>query len=267
MSKIVHRTLDFLEIFAEQKRPLSTSEIARLLDIPVSSCHDVLQALMERGYLYALTVRDGYYPTLKIYEVAKSSADHDPVVPRVEGQLKSLRDKIDESVLLAKVNGLRASYLMVVEPSHPLRLRARLGDPVRALHATSAGKALLGHLSESELDAYLKTASLAAQTGCTVTSKTALRDELIAGNRRGWFLNREESQEGVTTVSARFVWISAVYIVTIAGPTSRMAAKLDHATALLTSVCTRLGGSAIRRAERSEVVPAPRRARSRRGPR
>jgi DNA-binding IclR family transcriptional regulator len=237
MSKIVGRTLDFLEVFADQRRPLSASEIARLLDIPGSSCHDVLQALQQRGYLYELTARGGYYPTLRLYEVAKVIADHDPVVIRADALLKSLRDKIDESVLLAKVNGLGAVYLMSVEPSHPLRFLAKVGDPVRSLHATSAGKALLAALGEPELNAYLKTADLKALTAHTITSKAALREDLALGNRRGWFLNREESQEGVTTLSARFVWISATYLVTIAGPSSRIAAKIENAAELLVSVC------------------------------
>jgi DNA-binding IclR family transcriptional regulator len=237
MSKIVGRTLDFLEVFSDQKRPLTASEIARLLDIPASSCHDVLQALQERGYLYELTTRGGYYPTLRLYEVAKAIADHDPVVLRAESLLKSLRDKIDESILLAKVTGLSATYLMAVEPSHPLRFLARVGDPVRNLYATSAGRALLASLPAPDLSAYLKNVELTALTPATLTSKTALREELALGNRRGWFLNREESQEGVTTMSARFLWISTLYIVTIAGPTSRMAAKLDTAAELLTSVC------------------------------
>jgi len=36
MSKIVKRTLDFFELFAEQKRPLSLSEISRLLSLAPS---------------------------------------------------------------------------------------------------------------------------------------------------------------------------------------------------------------------------------------
>ena len=49
MSKIVKRTLDFFELFAEHKRPLSLSEISKLLGIPVSSCHDVLRALEDEN--------------------------------------------------------------------------------------------------------------------------------------------------------------------------------------------------------------------------
>jgi len=237
MSKIVGRTLDFLEVFADQKRPLSSSEIARLLDIPASSCHDVLQALLERGYLYELTPRGGYYPTLRLYQTAKTIADHDPVPLRADALLKTLRDKIDESILLSKVQGLEATYLLSIEPSHPLRFLANVGDAVRNLHATSAGKALLAGLSDPALSAYLRSATLARLTSHTITVKSALRDELAAGNAQGWFANREESQEGVTTLSARFAWTSAVYIVTIAGPSSRLAPKLAKAADLLISVC------------------------------
>jgi DNA-binding IclR family transcriptional regulator len=240
MSKIVARTLDFLETFADQKRPLTSSEIARRLEIPASSCHDVIQALLERGYLYEFTARGGYYPTLRLYELAKTIADHDPIVLRADSLLRTLRDKVDESILLSKVDGLSATYLLSIQPAHPLRFLATIGGHVRNLHASSAGKALLANLDEPVLANYLKSATLTGLTPRTITSKTALREELALGNRRGWFLNREESQEGLITLSARFVWASAVYIVTIAGPTSRLAPQLAKAAELLTSVCKSL---------------------------
>jgi DNA-binding IclR family transcriptional regulator len=108
------------------------------------------------------------------------------------------------------------------------------------LHATSAGKALLGSLTDAELNSFLTTTPLTAMTSATITRPEALREEIALGNRRGWHLNREESQEGVTTLSARFVWTSTVYIVTIAGPTSRVEPQLDLAAALLVDVCRQL---------------------------
>jgi DNA-binding IclR family transcriptional regulator len=240
MSKIVGRTLDFLELFAEQKRPLSLSEIARLLEIPASSCHDVIQALQERGYVYELAPRGGYYPTRRLFDLAHVISDHDPVVLRADGLLRKLRNELDESVLLAKANGLQATYLLTFEPSHPLRFLARVGEQVRSLYATSAGRALLGSLDDSALNAALKTLTLQPITPHTITSKTELRRLLAEGAAQGWFLNRDESQEGVTTLSARFNWMSAVYIVTIAGPTSRMDRKLTSAAASLLETCKRL---------------------------
>jgi DNA-binding IclR family transcriptional regulator len=236
-SKIVGRTLDFLELFADQKRPLSPVEIGRLLGIPPSSCHDLMRALRLRGYIHELAARGSYYPTLRMFEVATTIANNDPIVLRAAAPLRALRDAVDDSVLLSKVNGLDAVYLMSLEPSHPLRFLATVGENVRTLHATSAGKALLASLSDVALSAFLKSRKLRALNERTITSKAALRAELLAGNQRGWFLNREESLEGVTTLSGRFNWASAVYIVTIAGPSARLTPKLANAAELLVTTC------------------------------
>jgi DNA-binding IclR family transcriptional regulator len=240
MSKIVARTVDFLELFAAQKRPLSQGEIARLLDIPQSSCHDVVRALLKRGYLYELTARGGYYPTLRFFSLGKSIAEHDPVALRADATLRILRDQIDESILLSKVNGLAATYLKAIEPSHPLRFLATVGGNLSSLHATSAGKALLGALDARALNEFLSSAKLEAFTARTIVSKAALRTDVAAGNQRGWYLNDEESQMGLTTISSRFKWASGNFVITIAGPTSRLKSKLEEATALLMRACKSL---------------------------
>jgi DNA-binding IclR family transcriptional regulator len=237
MSKIVERTLDLLELFAKEKRPLSLSEIASLLKIPMSSCHDVVRAMQARGYLYELAPRAGYYPTLRLHTLGKVIGDNDPVVTRAELLLRSLRDTLDESVLLSKVSGMQATYLLAFEPTHPLRFLVKVGDNVRSLHATSAGKSLLGNLDPRALSAFLKSARLASLTKQTITSKNALRKNIELGRKKGWYLNHGESLKGVTTVSAMFRWNSSPYVVTIAGPSSRLDQKLENAVALLTNVC------------------------------
>ncbi len=240
MSKIVERTLDFLELFAAQKRPLSLSDISRLLSIPVSSCHDVLQALQERGFIYEVSPRGGYYPTLRMYEAGKVIAENDPVLLRADYQLRELRDELDESVLLAKVSGLRGTYLLSFETSHPLRFQLKVGNNVTSLHATSAGKALLATLDEAALEAALDGIEFTAFTPRTATTKAALRAEIEAGRARGWYLNAEESMDGLTTLSAPFLWHQSVYIVTIAAPSPRLEGRLERTARKLVEVCARL---------------------------
>jgi DNA-binding IclR family transcriptional regulator len=240
MSKIVERTLDCFELFADQHRPLSLSEISRLLGIPPSSCHDVLRALRQRGYLYELTPRGGFYPTLRLHDVAKTIAEHDPVLLRAEVILKSLRDALDESVLLAKVNGLQATYLLSFESSQPLRMSIRVGSNIRSLYATSAGKALLGSLDDRELRAYLKSARLKRSTPFTVASRSALREQLEQGRRLGYYVNRQESIEGVTTLSAPCRWRDSLFLVTVAGPTTRIDPRIAWAAQQVMDACRRL---------------------------
>lgn len=240
MSKIVDRTLDLLELFAAEKRPLSLSDVARLMKIPVSSCHDVLRAMQARGYIYELAPRAGFYPTLRLQQLGREIGDNDPVVLRAELLLRSLRDTLEESVLLAKVSGLQATYLLAFEPTHPLRFLIKVGEQVRSLYATSGGKAILGSLDDTALDAALRNVTLKPLTDRTITAKAALRESVLLGRERGWYLNQGESLEGVTTLSAPFRWNTATYIVTIAGPASRLDPKLQQAVGLVTNVCLML---------------------------
>jgi IclR family acetate operon transcriptional repressor len=139
--------------------------------------------MQARGYLYEIGPRGGYYPTLRLKHMAAVFADHDPIVLRAEIVLRALRDELNESVLLAKVNGLQAVYLLALEPSHPLRFLNRVGDMVRTLNATSGGKALLGSLEPQALDVYLDTVELPRLTARTITSKSAMKREI--GRVRG----------------------------------------------------------------------------------
>ncbi len=240
MSKIVDRTLDCLEIFAKQKQPLSLTEIAKILAIPASSCRDVLKALERRGYVYEVTPRGGFYPTLRMFEVGRITAEYDPVLTRAESLLRSLRDVLDESVQLAKVAGLQATYLLAFESSQPLRMITSIGNNLRSLHATSAGKALLASLDERTFEKYLKSVKMTPLTQHSIRSKQELREQIAAGRKRGWFVNREESVEGVTTLASKFRWRESLYLVSIAGPTARIDPKLDLAAKMLLDVCRRL---------------------------
>lgn len=241
MSKIVERTLDFIELFATERRPLSLSDISRLLGIPASSCHDVLRALLSRGYIYEIGPRAGFYPTVRLLNLAKTISQNDPILLRAELLLRKIRDTVDESVSLAKAGKTNATYLLVFEPAHPMRFIVDAGSQVRSLHATSAGKAFLGSLSPERFEAWLKTAKLDPMTAKTIRSKDALRADIEASKRRGHYLNRAESFEDATTVSSAFRWQGADYIVTIAGPTSRMTGKLEQATKLAMDACKTLG--------------------------
>jgi DNA-binding IclR family transcriptional regulator len=240
MSKIVERTLDLLELFAVEKRPLTLSDIARLLNIPASSCHDVLQAMQARGYLYELAPRAGFYPTLRLQQIGRAIGDHDPLIARADLLMRGVRDKLGDSVLLAKVSGLQATYLKVFEPNAPLRFSAQVGDQVRWLHATSGGKALLARLGKSELAAWLKTARLTALTRHTIITKKMLREEIEIGRHRQWFLNRGESIDDATTLSATFEWNGSLYIITVAGPSSRLLHRIEYAARLLLDLCHKM---------------------------
>src|SRR5450830_1169353 len=121
MSKIVERTLAVFELFATEKKPLSLTDMTRLLEIPLSSCHDVLRALEARGYIYETAPRAGYYPTRRLLEVAQVISANDSLLQRTEFLLQSIRDELQETVTLAKASSNHVIYLQVLEPENPIR--------------------------------------------------------------------------------------------------------------------------------------------------
>jgi DNA-binding IclR family transcriptional regulator len=246
MVKLVERTFQCFELFASEQRPLSLTEISRALGIPTSSCYDILQTLERLGYVYELEPRGGYYPTLRLLDIANSIASADPILLRADILLRSMRDTLDESVFLSKVNGLQATYLLGLQSSSLLRTVISPGEKLRSLHATSAGKALLASVEKETLDAYFATADLKPLTPHSLTSKKALRQQLAEGRAGGVFTNRNESVEGVLSISATFHWNRATYIVSIIGPEVRLDGKLGWARPLLLDICRRL-----------ELRPAP----------
>lgn len=240
MVKLVERTMECFELFASEQRPLSLSEVSRRLQIPTSSCHDILHTLERMGYLYEIEPRGGYYPTLRLLDMANVIAKADPILVRAELLLRSMRDTLDESVYLAKVSGLQATYLLGLESSNMLRTVIAPGQKLRSLHATSAGKALLASLDRDALDQFLADAQLVPLTDKSLTSKKALREDLDAGRKSGVFVNRNESVDGVLSISSTFAWNRSLYIVTIAAPEARFNPKLEWAKGVLLDVCRRL---------------------------
>src|SRR6218665_813729 len=87
------RTMSLLELFAREKRELSNADLARLLDLPESSCSDLLHTLHELGYLLRTPRSRRFYPTARLLSVARqTSATHPPYpIPSYTPQPSALR--------------------------------------------------------------------------------------------------------------------------------------------------------------------------------
>ena len=90
--RTVDRTLEIFEAFAEAKRPLSLSELARMIDMPVSSCHGLLRTLQKSGYMFALEVQGAITRRGRLFEVGAALAAHDPIVDRLIPVMEKIRE-------------------------------------------------------------------------------------------------------------------------------------------------------------------------------
>ncbi len=226
------RTLDIFETFAEQQRPLSLSELARLANIPISSCHSLMRTLEQRGFLHFLSVREAY-PTRKMLDLTSSIERHDPIAAQLAPALAALRDDTGETVILGSRQSDAALYLLVQDSPQTVRYTARVGE-FKPLHSSSIGKVLLGEMSEDLLNQWLASHELKAVTVQTITSQRQLRRELSESRQRGYFLTRGENVVDVMALAAPLHLGSITLGVAVAGPLHRMQAlEKRHAQKLL----------------------------------
>ena len=194
------RTLDVLEAFRGERRPLSLSELARLTRIPVSTCHALVRTLEQRGFLYYPSPREAY-PTRKLLEVARDIDAHDPIVARLGPALAHLRDASQETVILGLRQDDAALYLLVLDSPHIVRYTAHAGE-FKPLHSSSIGKSFLGAMDDDTLDAWLRSHALPRVTANTITAARTLKRNLQESRARGYYLTRGENVSDVLAVAA-----------------------------------------------------------------
>ncbi|MBI6565184.1 IclR family transcriptional regulator [Pseudomonas sp. ChxA] len=219
--KLVARTLDLLEVFARERRAMSLTELARLLDVPMSSCLGLIRTLSTRGYLYEVRKRGGYYPTKRLLSIAMQIDSGDSLVNIIDEHLQALQHEVDETVVLGKLEGSQVLYLHVLDSSQPIRYSPHAGE-LRPLHANSIGKAILAQLPEAEVRKRLEGLEMPRFTDHTLTSEDDYLAALSEVRERGWSENIGESSNDLAALSCAFNFAGEWYAVSIAGPLPRM---------------------------------------------
>lgn len=237
--KAADRTLDLFEAFERAGRPMSLSEIAGAMDIPISSCHGLVNTLVSRGYLRSVGSQRNYYPSRLLYELGRNLLARDPILMKAAPALEALRDKCGETVVLAKRTDRFVQYLQVLETDKTIRFSASAGD-LRSLHSSALGKALLGAMPEDKRVALAQALDYRRVTPNTVPNAKRLLADVAAGEQRGWHMTRGESVADVAAVARAVQLGGEAYGVAIAGPLSRMEPMLEKHARLLAGAVAEL---------------------------
>ncbi|MGP8435689.1 IclR family transcriptional regulator [Paraburkholderia fungorum] len=220
--KTAVRVFDVINLFAEVRQPMIYSEIARRTEIPLSSCHALLQTMVAKGYLYAPGVKAGYYPTQRLLHVARDICSEDPLTLLFQPLLTSLRDATGETAALATLAGNRVVYLDVMESRQKIRYSDEPGG-FMYVHASAAGKALLGALSTDARRKLLDSCEpWSASTDGTVIDRKTLEIEVEQGVKNGWHRSTGENVEDVAGLARGFLIHGEAFALVIGGPKARL---------------------------------------------
>lgn len=233
------RTLSLFAVFADAGRALSLGEVAERMEAPKSSCYELLQTLVHLGYIIALDGGRHYYPSRRLYELAEQINRFNPIKEKIETQLKQLRDRTGETVIIGRLQGNNVVYTEVFDGTHTIRFTARSGD-LGALHASALGKALLSTLEPAALESLLDELAFEIFNERTLPDKEALHTNLAEGRESGIFTAIGEHSTDVMALAAPVKIQGYQLAISVAGPLSRVQENVDRYVTALQHTITQI---------------------------
>jgi len=179
--KSAARAIEILEVFAQERRRLTLSQLGSLLAYPKSSLSVLLKSLMAQGYLSYQPTDLSYFPSLKVASLGAwipSAIFGEELMPL----LYDLRDATSETVTLTAPAGPRMRCLRVLLGTQRIALQLDEATSFNII-GSAVGSA---YLAAQPVDAVAAFFARAAKTG---TPKEDLHraQKLVAAARTSGF--------------------------------------------------------------------------------
>ena len=219
------------------------TDASSYLDVASSTAHRVLAMLQYRGFVRQDPTTKAYGPGPALTGVAFSVIARMNITQVSRPFLQELNDSLNETIHLGMLEGSNVRFMDSVESRRAVRVASRLGRSLPA-HCTSIGKAMLAELGLEELRRLYPDTTLPRLTERSIADRTALERQLAEARRIGYATNREESEEGVASVSVAVpTTVPGLRLaVSVSAPVSRLPGRATRATAdALLPIARRLG--------------------------
>lgn len=194
------RVLLLIELLTEHPRGLTFPEIRNALDLPKSSLHGLLKVTTERGHLVFEESHRTYRLGVRFLEAGQAFFAGSDLREQAIPAMERIRDRINETVQLAVLDGRENVYVAKVPTAQALQLVSEVGSRLPA-HATGLGKVLLAYLDEAEFERRFEGLELEQFTPRTASSIDELRAECEQIRRDGYGIDDGEYTEGVYCVA------------------------------------------------------------------
>ena len=169
---------------------VSASELSSALDVERSTGWRLARSLERVGWLQQDPVIRRYRLGLRLFELGTRALDSFDIRAEARRVMAELVAATGESADLAVRDGDAAVFVDTIDGTNEVRAFTRSGQRA-GLHAIAAGKVFLAHMTQAQVDDYLRR-PLAAYTPATISDPEVLRNVIELTRQRGWGDNRGE---------------------------------------------------------------------------
>jgi DNA-binding IclR family transcriptional regulator len=214
----LERAAAILAAFDATHRELTLAALVARSGLPRSTAHRTADKMIQLGWLDKPGQR--YRIGNRIFELSGLA----PVRHELrEAVLPFLQDLYHATRTTVQLGVLTGNQILVVEKisgHRPMPMLSQVGGTI-PVHCSGLGRAILAYSDAATIDAVIA-AGLERRTPRTLTTDTALRRELAAIPDRGWAIDREEGNIGVSCVAAPIFGPLGVVVaaLSVTGPTA-----------------------------------------------
>ncbi|UVI28555.1 IclR family transcriptional regulator [Paenibacillus spongiae] len=229
-----------LRVLAEEPGKYKLIELSRMLDFNKSSMFSLLQT-MESLQWVIREVSGSYAVGPVLSDFGYSYMQRFDVKEQFRQEAAITRDRLGETVQLAKLSGADVFYLEKVEAPSPVRLVSEPGMRFPA-YATALGKAMLAYEPEDRLQRIFADVEFKPLTAHTVPDVEGLQRSLIAVREQGYAVDMQEAVMGFNCIAAPVLNRrgEAVYAVSCSMPVHCWKDKADAAKREICELAERL---------------------------
>ena len=184
------RILEIIEAICQNPQSANASHLSKALDIPAPTIYRWLDTLCEEGFIAAHA--SGYYvPGARFRNMMLTSLQYEPKVTERRSILRSLSEKLNETVSLSIPHGTKLIYFDRMESHWPFQVNLKVGAPL-PLHCCASGKLYMSTLEpEVALNIYEKIAKVKPARNTIISSNVFIK-ELAQIRKQGYSIDNEE---------------------------------------------------------------------------
>ena len=223
VTRSVARAMELLQAFDETRPELGVTELGRLTGIDKSTVYRLLGALQQGGLIEQNPETSKYHLGFGLVRLAGLALQHLDLPRMARPHLRKLADASQETVNLSVM--MSDDKIVNIDGVSSPRMVRNVGWIGREMpiHAVSAGKVMMAHLMEEQVDQILAR-GLKAFTEHTVTDPGELQKELEQIRQQGYGIAEEELEMGLSAVAAP-IWSREGQVaatISISGPSFRL---------------------------------------------
>lgn len=234
----VSRAFIILETLADAGGLATISQLATTTGLPLATIHRLLRSLVGDGYVrqelshrYALGSR-----LIRVGDVARRAQS-----VWAQPRLQDLVAQIGETANLASLEGDAVVYVAQAPSPYAVRMFTEVGRRVSA-HSTGVGKVLLAQLDDDDVRRLVLRTGMPASTEHTITTVSALMQDLDRIRQVGYGVDEDEHELGVRCVAVALHKAPGNVAISVSGPSGRLTrSRVAQIVPVLQLVAAELG--------------------------